>query len=161
MVRLDMLSVWLAGAFARVRGRDPERRDVPGWGMPRSSSTCSRAWWSAGRFPRRCAPTSPSTRSTWGCGRSAAAATGMTTRWPKRSTRVQAELIRNPVTPPNGGWKSISDVEMGVVRPAEFEAGRLGGDARSIGLVGAWSQAPPGETHARRASWPWSAALTS
>jgi hypothetical protein len=34
---LDMLAVWLvdalAGARARVRGRDPERGDVPGWVM--------------------------------------------------------------------------------------------------------------------------------
>ncbi len=30
---LDMLAAWLAGACARVRGRDPERGDVPGWVM--------------------------------------------------------------------------------------------------------------------------------
>ena len=30
---LDMLAAWLAGASARVRGRDPERGDVPGWVM--------------------------------------------------------------------------------------------------------------------------------
>ena len=33
MVPLDMLAVWLVGAYARVRGRDPERGDVPGWVM--------------------------------------------------------------------------------------------------------------------------------
>jgi hypothetical protein len=33
MVPLDMLAVWLAGAFARARGRDPQRGDVPGWVM--------------------------------------------------------------------------------------------------------------------------------
>jgi hypothetical protein len=30
---LDMLATWLAGACSRVRGRDPERGDVPGWVM--------------------------------------------------------------------------------------------------------------------------------
>jgi hypothetical protein len=33
MVPLDMLAVWMAGAYARVRGRDAERGDVPGWVM--------------------------------------------------------------------------------------------------------------------------------
>ena len=33
MVSLDMLAAWVAGAYARVRGRDPERGDVPGWVM--------------------------------------------------------------------------------------------------------------------------------
>jgi hypothetical protein len=33
MVPLDMLAAWMAGAFARVQGRDPERGDVPGWVM--------------------------------------------------------------------------------------------------------------------------------
>lgn len=33
MVPLDMLAVWLVSAYARVRGRDPERGDVPGWVM--------------------------------------------------------------------------------------------------------------------------------
>ena len=33
MVPLDMLAVWVASAYARVRGRDPERGDVPGWVM--------------------------------------------------------------------------------------------------------------------------------
>lgn len=33
MVPFDMVAVWLAGAYARVRGRDPERGDVPGWVM--------------------------------------------------------------------------------------------------------------------------------
>jgi hypothetical protein len=33
MVPLDMLAVWLVGAYERVRGRDPERGDVPGWVM--------------------------------------------------------------------------------------------------------------------------------
>jgi hypothetical protein len=30
---LDMLAAWLTGPCARVRGRDPERGDVPGWVM--------------------------------------------------------------------------------------------------------------------------------
>jgi hypothetical protein len=30
---LDMLAAWLAAGCARVRGRDPERGDVPGWVM--------------------------------------------------------------------------------------------------------------------------------
>jgi hypothetical protein len=33
MLPWDMLAAWLAGAYARVRGRDPERGDVPGWVM--------------------------------------------------------------------------------------------------------------------------------
>jgi hypothetical protein len=33
MVPFDMLAAWLAGAYARVRGKDPERGDVPGWVM--------------------------------------------------------------------------------------------------------------------------------
>jgi hypothetical protein len=33
MVPLDMLVAWVAGAYSRVRGRDPERGDVPGWVM--------------------------------------------------------------------------------------------------------------------------------
>lgn len=33
MVPLDMLATWLVGAYSRVRGRDPERGDVPGWVM--------------------------------------------------------------------------------------------------------------------------------
>src|SRR5215813_10888289 len=33
MVPLDMLAAWTAGAYARARGRDPERGDVPGWVM--------------------------------------------------------------------------------------------------------------------------------
>lgn len=33
MVPLDMLAAWMAGAFARVQGRDPERGDLPGWVM--------------------------------------------------------------------------------------------------------------------------------
>ena len=33
MVPLDVLAAWMAGAYARVRGRDPERGDVPGWVM--------------------------------------------------------------------------------------------------------------------------------
>jgi hypothetical protein len=33
MLPCDMLAAWLAGAYARVRGRDPERGDVPGWVM--------------------------------------------------------------------------------------------------------------------------------
>jgi hypothetical protein len=33
MVPLDMLAAWMTGAYARVRGRDPERGDVPGWVM--------------------------------------------------------------------------------------------------------------------------------
>ncbi len=33
MVPLDMLAAWVAGAYARVRGGDPERGDVPGWVM--------------------------------------------------------------------------------------------------------------------------------
>jgi hypothetical protein len=33
MLPWDMVAVWLAGAYARVRRRDPERGDVPGWVM--------------------------------------------------------------------------------------------------------------------------------
>ena len=33
MVPLDMFAVWVGRAYARVRGRDPERGDVPGWVM--------------------------------------------------------------------------------------------------------------------------------
>jgi hypothetical protein len=33
MLPLDMLAAWLVGACARVRGRDSERGDVPGWVM--------------------------------------------------------------------------------------------------------------------------------
>lgn len=33
MVDLDMVAAWLAGVYARVRGGDPERGDVPGWVM--------------------------------------------------------------------------------------------------------------------------------
>ncbi len=30
---LDLLAAWVATMYARVRGRDPERGDVPGWVM--------------------------------------------------------------------------------------------------------------------------------
>ncbi len=33
MMPLDMLAVWLVGAYTRARGRDAERGDVPGWVM--------------------------------------------------------------------------------------------------------------------------------
>lgn len=32
-MHLDVLAVWVAALYARVRGRDPERGDVPGWVM--------------------------------------------------------------------------------------------------------------------------------
>lgn len=30
---LDVLTAWASGAYARARGRHPERGDVPGWVM--------------------------------------------------------------------------------------------------------------------------------
>ena len=33
MVDLDFLTAFVARAWARARGRDPERGDVPGWVM--------------------------------------------------------------------------------------------------------------------------------
>ena len=33
MVGLDFLAAWVAGGYARARGRDDERGDVPGWVM--------------------------------------------------------------------------------------------------------------------------------
>jgi hypothetical protein len=33
MVELDFLAAFVARAWTRVRGRDPERGDVPGWVM--------------------------------------------------------------------------------------------------------------------------------
>lgn len=33
MFDLDMFAAWVIASFARARGRDPERGDVPGWVM--------------------------------------------------------------------------------------------------------------------------------
>lgn len=33
MGQLDLLVVWAAAGWSRLRGRDPERGDVPGWVM--------------------------------------------------------------------------------------------------------------------------------
>jgi putative transposase len=61
----------------------------------------------------------------------------MTTRWLRRSTRPKAECIRNPVMRPNGGWKSVGDVEIAVAEYVDwFNHRRLHGE---IGLV------PPAE----------------
>lgn len=30
---LDLFAAWVIASYARVRGRDPERGDVPGWVM--------------------------------------------------------------------------------------------------------------------------------
>ncbi|MEP6599771.1 MAG: hypothetical protein ABJB98_10050 [Actinomycetota bacterium] len=30
---LDLFAAWVSDAYSRVRGRDPERGDVPGWVM--------------------------------------------------------------------------------------------------------------------------------
>jgi hypothetical protein len=33
VLQLDLLAAWAASAYGRLRGRDPERGDVPGWVM--------------------------------------------------------------------------------------------------------------------------------
>ena len=33
MLDLDMFTAWVISSFYRVRGREPERGDVPGWVM--------------------------------------------------------------------------------------------------------------------------------
>ncbi|SOD73067.1 hypothetical protein SAMN05892883_2365 [Jatrophihabitans sp. GAS493] len=33
MIDFDLLRAWVAVSYARVRGSDPERGDVPGWVM--------------------------------------------------------------------------------------------------------------------------------
>ena len=33
MINLDMLTAWAVVSYGRLRGRDPERGDVPGWVM--------------------------------------------------------------------------------------------------------------------------------
>ena len=33
MIDLDLFTAWVIASFDRVRGRDPERGDVPGWVM--------------------------------------------------------------------------------------------------------------------------------
>jgi hypothetical protein len=33
MISIQMMSLWVVGGVRRLRGRDPERGDVPGWVM--------------------------------------------------------------------------------------------------------------------------------
>jgi hypothetical protein len=33
MINLDLLAAWVGAGYNRLRGRDPERGDVPGWVM--------------------------------------------------------------------------------------------------------------------------------
>jgi putative transposase len=64
------------------------------------------------------------------------------------NSQFKAELIRNPVTRPRGGWKSVTDVEIAVAEYVDwFNHRRLHGE---IGLV------PPAEFEANH----WAAITT-